>query len=189
MMLMLMSYLPILPLEEESLSFLLFPDNETPLFLSSSSFSFEEELLSTSFLLLLSRGSGFALTGGFGSQAARRSRTLLVLSKGAGGGTSSSPSPPSGLPLEEVNRSLPLDELKCRSSLEETDFWSCSRALGALTGGSGFVLPEELVVVGGEGEDESSIRAGASPPPSTGEEGESGEETEPRDSLLSCLLY
>ena len=69
------SYLPILPLEEESLSFLLFPDNETPLFLSSSSFSFEEELLSTSFLLLLSRGSGFALTGGFGSQAARRSRT------------------------------------------------------------------------------------------------------------------
>ena len=76
MMLMLsMLYLPILPLEEESLSFLLFPDNETPLFLSSSSFSFEEELLSTSFLLLLSRGSGFALTGGFGSQAARRSRT------------------------------------------------------------------------------------------------------------------
>ena len=31
------SNLPILPLDEESLSFLLFPDNETPLFLSSSS--------------------------------------------------------------------------------------------------------------------------------------------------------
>ena len=31
------SDLPILPLDEESLSFLLFPDNETPLFLSSSS--------------------------------------------------------------------------------------------------------------------------------------------------------
>ena len=114
--------------------------------------------------------------------------TLLVLSKGAGGGTSSSPSPPSGLPLEEVNRSLPREELRCKSSLEETDFWSCSRALGALTGGSGLVLPEELVVVGGEGEDESSIRAGASPPPSTGEEGERGEETDPKDSLLSCLL-
>ena len=31
------SDLPILPLDEESLSFLLFPDNETPLFLSSPS--------------------------------------------------------------------------------------------------------------------------------------------------------
>ena len=37
--------------------------------------TFDDEVLSTSFLLLLSRGSGFALTGGFGSQAARRSRT------------------------------------------------------------------------------------------------------------------
>ena len=116
--------------------------------------------------------------------------TLLVRSRGAGGGGSSSPSPPSGLPLEEVSRSLLLDELKCKSSLEESDFWStCSRARGALTGCSGLVLPLEVVVVGGEGEEESNIKAGASPPPSTGEDGESGEETEPNDSLLSCLLY
>ena len=84
-MMFLSSYLPILPLEEESLSFLLFPDNETPRFRSdSSNSSFDDDaVLSTSLLLLLSRGSGFevrpvsgfALTGGLGSQAARRSRT------------------------------------------------------------------------------------------------------------------
>ena len=42
--------------------------------------TFDEGLLSTSLLLFLSRGSGFdgfALTGGFGSQAARRSRTWM----------------------------------------------------------------------------------------------------------------